>query len=322
MPFTNDGASYEELLAKLRDNRSSWDSARTFADCQEAIAGISDIDNAKFGALAEELRSYHGDDDELMLRQLYLTALAWPASDYGLTGAEWQGYFITALADGREVYAADRFADPDEWANVEVATQTLALTYDQQTGLMYDEENWYLPDGKTTVRLDQADPAKSRDEAGNLYLRGVLQEGAATASDLRQTHFDQETQRWRRWSDDGGEFEYYHNDDGVWERLGGKDTSGGNIWNRYHSTQHDWLRYDQRSGQWFDPGQNQWCTYERVGAAAAPAPAGQAEQDLDPTDLEPELQTFLAKLYELDPETRNVPIRTVLEMVADSEREL
>jgi hypothetical protein len=317
MAFTNDGASYEELLDKLRDARSSWDREETFAGCQEAIGGISGIDAAMFDELVEELRSYHSSDEDGMLRQLRLSALAWPAIDYGLKGAEWQDYFISELADGREVYATDRFADAGEWANLEVATQALALTYDPDTGLMYDEENWYLPDGKTRVTQDQNDPARSWDDEGNIYLRGVLQEGAATVADLRQTHFDQETQRWRRWSDDAGEFEYYQNEDGVWEHLRGRDTDGGYVWHRYHSAQYGWLRYNQRSEEWFDPGQAQWCTYERVGATAA-----EAGEDLELTDLEPALQEFLAKLYELDPESRNVPIRTVLELVVDSEREL
>jgi hypothetical protein len=265
--FTDNGSSYEELLNKLRDERSSWDSKETFAECRSAISGISDADPALYDALEQELREYYGGDEDRMLGQLRLSILAWPASDYGLTGAEWADYFISERAGGEEVYALDRFAEPQEWVKLEVSTQSLALTYDRDTGLMYDAENWYLPDGQTVVTLDVSNPELSTDAAGNSYLKGVLQ--APTVTDLRKTHFDQEQQRWRRWSDAGGEFEYYHNEDGEWERLR-PDDNGNDQWYRYHSAQQGWLRYDRVSDYWLDPQQNQWCKHGDIGAAVTP----------------------------------------------------
>lgn len=322
MPFTNDSALFQDLLDRLRDNRDSWVSARTFADCQEAVSGISGVEAETLGALVEQLRDFFVGNEELMLQQLRLTALAWTASDFGLTGAQWQGYFIAELADGEQLYASDRFAEPSQWAKVEVDAETLALAFDQETGLLFDEDNWYLPDGQTVVTLDAADPTTSRDEAGNTYVRGKLTEGAPTVADLREQHFDGEVQRWRRWSDDGGEFEHYNDDDGVWERLRGQD-GGRPVWYRRHGALHGWLRYDADSDTWLDPGVNQWRPHVQVGSPLTPvtepvreeAPA--TDGDLRIEDLQPELREFLEKLYELDPEHRNVPIRTVLEVLVE-----
>ncbi|HET9897399.1 MAG TPA: hypothetical protein VFQ44_20910 [Streptosporangiaceae bacterium] len=342
MPFTYDAAAYEELLDKLRENRDMWDTARTFAECQQVMSGISGIDAEKFAAMVGELRSYHADDQERMLEQLRLTALAWPASDYGLTGAEWQGYFVAELADKQQFHAADRFAEPSQWAKVEVAAEALALNFDEDTGLLYDEDNWYLPDGHTIVTLDSADPARSADAEGNVYVLGVLREGpdAAGPADSREPHFDAEVQRWRRWSDDGGEFEHYHNEDGVWERRRGTDDAGRTIWHRHHSAGYGWLRYDSKSDRWLDPKANEWRPHAEVGIPAAPvAPAEEParpesavsaevdaglevpadDQDLRLEDLAPELQEFLQRLYEMDPDHRKVPIRTVLEILVETE---
>jgi hypothetical protein len=218
MPFTNDGPRYADLLDTLRQNHSSWASAQTLAECQAAAGGISGVDADTLSALVGELSSQYMGAEHAMLEQLRLSALAWPAVDYGLTGPEWQGYFVTETADGQQFYATDRCALTQEWTGMEISAESLALTYDEQTGLLYDEENWYLPDGKTKLTLDAADPATSTDADGNVYVRGVLQDGMGTVANLRDAHFDTGTRRWRRWSDDGAQFEYYNNQDGTWER--------------------------------------------------------------------------------------------------------
>jgi hypothetical protein len=217
MPFTNDGASYADLLDTLRGNQSSWVGVQSLAACEEAVEGITGIDTETYSALMEELSTQYGGSEQLMLEQLRLSALAWPAADYGLNGPEWRGYFVTETADGQQLYATDRCALTQAWTELEISAESLALTYDEETGLLYDAESWYLPNGKTKVTLDGADPANSRDADGNLYVRGELHDSPAMAANLREQHFDPETQRWRRWSDDGEQFEYYNNEDGVWE---------------------------------------------------------------------------------------------------------
>jgi hypothetical protein len=268
MPFTDNGALYESVFDALRDNRDSWEGALTVAACDEAVSNISGIDLETYRALVAELRGQHVGNEEQVLHQLRLSALAWPAADYGLTGQEWQGYFVTETAGGQQLYATDRYATATEWAELEVAAESLAMTYDEQTGLLYDDQGYYLPDGKTPVTLDGTDPASSRDAAGNLYHRGVLRDGAATVANLRESHFDTQTQRWRRWSDDGAQFEYYHNEDGAWERLNGTD-----LWHRYHSEEHGWQPYNSGTGQWNDPRLNQVGAEPGVAAGQRVEPA-------------------------------------------------
>ena len=47
-----------------------------------------------------------------------------------------------------------------------------------------------------------------------------------------------------------------------------------------------------------------------------------AAQDLELAELQPELRTFVEKLYERNELHRMIPVRTVLEVVAESERRL
>jgi hypothetical protein len=279
MAFT-DWDSYVTLLDAMYEQRGQWDSAGGFAEfdrlvrqnCGGLVGGEGNAEVGVYGydGLASRLGEEFGGDNELVFEQIRLAALARPAAEYGL-GEQWRGYVISTRPDGGEVYAETRFAEPSGWAKIEVAALSLALAYDEETGLMYDATDWYLRDGRTKVWPDPATPGGYTDGAGNLYIRGELQAPAA-AADPAQPHFDTAAGRWRRRSADG-EFEHYHDGDGVWERR--RDQ----YWYRYHSDRFGWLAYDGPSMTWLDPttGNTTWRGHDEVGQPPAGAPSPAAE---------------------------------------------
>jgi len=291
MAFSN-WDTYRQLLEKLTEQRANWSNSKTYVDFDDAIKAncseIAALTNAdgmlEYDALLGELSKEFVDNKDLVYEQLKLVALAVPARDRGL-GQEWQGYFVSERANGEEVYATDKFAAPSAWEKVEVSITALALTYDEDTGLMYLGEDWFLKDGVTQVWEDPDAPGEFYDRAENRYIDGELQ--APTVLDLRQSHFDEETQRWRRWAEEDGEFEYYHQDDGIWERLHDgawerlHDIAGAALWHRHHSDQFGWMPYDKGSASWLDPFTQYtlWRSYSEVGtplpqpAAPEPTPA-------------------------------------------------
>jgi hypothetical protein len=259
--------SYVPLLDALAVQRQRWDGAKDFAtfdslvrqNCSELVGGEGcPVGEWGYEALLEGLREEFGDDDESLFKQIRLTALAWSAVQYGL-GEEWSGYFISEQPDGTEVYAGSRFAKASDWTKLEVSSTALSLDYDEETGLMYDATDWYLRDGKTQVWPDETNPGAFKDREGNVYIMGELQ--APTVQDRRQQHYDAESERWRRWSDEAGGFEYYHDEDGVWERF--KD----GLFYRLHSAEFGWLAYDEESDTWLDTviEDPQWRKRQEVG---------------------------------------------------------
>jgi hypothetical protein len=315
MPFTN-WDPYLPLLDSMAEQRSAWESAADFASFDAAVRqncpgllGGEDTDLGAYGyeSLTQELQAALGNPN-LVFAQIKLVALASPAAALGL-GPEWQGYFIGNGVDGREMYAPDRFADPSGWAPVEVGAKALSLTHDAETGLMYDSEHWYLADGKTIVTEDPDQPGAFKDSAGNVYIKGELQQAMAPAPGEQQ--FDAQTGRWRRAGQDG-EFEYYHADDGVWERS--RQVGPSTMWHRYHGERFGWLPYDQASGKWLDPTtQNTaWRGYEEVGKPVAEpqgtgesaAARAQVSDSAEPDDLEEdeefdeETEALIAEEYE------------------------
>ena len=306
MPFSN-WSSYPDLLDDLAEERTRWDSAANFKEFDAAIRDSCPdlVDGpAGYAALAQELMDDSGGAEDLVFERIKLVALARPAAELGL-GPEWQGYFLSERMDGEEVYAADQFAEPSGWVKVEVSSGALALAYDEEAGLMYNQENWYLKDGKTIVTEDPAELGTFVDSAGNQYIKGELQ--APTVEDLRQQHFDTQANRWRRWSDDGGEFEYYHNEDGVWERA--PTLAETTAWRRYHGRQFGWLHYDGPSDTWLDPTtQNtRWRPQNEVGmplasaTTAVPETAQKAAAQSpgpDDDDIDEEADQLIVEEYE------------------------
>lgn len=129
----------------------------------------------------------------------------------------------------------------------------------------------------------------------------TLEAVAAEPQDLREQHFDDESGRWRRWSESDSEFEYYHDEDAVWERT--RD----DLWCRYHDGAGEWLPYDGPSDTWLY--QDAWVAYDRIGAPPAesddeePIPEDEAglmelaERMIDETlaELEDEIEPMSAE---------------------------
>ena len=153
-----------------------------------------------------------------------------------------------------------------------------------------------------------ADPATD-DSAG-------LDEAGAEA-DPHAQQFDEDFGRWRRWSDDG-EYEYYQDDDAVWERPQGE------LWSRYHDDAQEWLPYDRPSQTWLH--ENAWVAYDQVGALDNAAPGGgpaAADDDGEDEDLAAMAERLVAEtLAELDEDTEPLTDDERAEAVAEVLREL
>jgi hypothetical protein len=267
MTFSN-WDHYADLLDKIVEQRDTWADTRTLPEFDERIrTSHSDLvaGEAGFAALVAELRPEFLSDENEVYEQIKLVVLARPGLELGL-GEEWTGYFISERIDGTQVYADDRHAVPSSWLKVEVSTKALSLDYDDEAGLMYDSENWYLRDGRTIVWADQDRSGVFVDGAGKTYVHGEPE--VAAEADLREQHFDEETGRWRRLHEQDNEFEYYHDNDGVWERWHDEQ------WHRLHAGAGTWLAYHEDSETWLHD--NEWQSYDAV---THPVPVVPDEED-------------------------------------------
>jgi hypothetical protein len=267
--------SYSDLLDRMWAERSSWRDAgnigelvaRVSASSPGLIGGNAESEVGDFGlaALRIALSSDYADGKALAQR-IRLAALSRPAADYGF-GPEWSAYYVSENAAGEQVYALDRFAEPREWTVVgsdsaaSLAEESVpALTFDEETGLFRDATTWYLPDQRTVVTQDLMHHRRFHDRDGHTYIQGELWAPG-------QQVFDQALGRWGRLDGASGEFEYFHDDDQVWEREG---TDG---WSRWHAAAAAWLPFDRPSGTWLY--RSTWLTEpqldELVRGPAAPA---------------------------------------------------
>jgi hypothetical protein len=176
-----DWAKYNSVLDGLRLQRSAWEAEKDYRGFSDAIdrscAELRGGPSTSYGdlgldSLRESLSENLGDEDQVY-EQIRLVTLAEPAP--AGFGEAWLGFFISSRRDGEQVRSADQFAAPSSWANFEppgeesaenAATQVVdatddvapGLTFDEVTGMFFDESNWYLPDGVTNVtRLGSSD---------------------------------------------------------------------------------------------------------------------------------------------------------------------
>ncbi len=246
----SDWESYVLLLDELRDKRMSWDSASYYADFDKLTttncAVLKEGDRG-LDSLVTALRPDYLGNDDLMYEQIKIAALARPAETLRGFGQDWKGYFVSERLNGAEVCSQSRYAAPADWEPVDDAgglgeiaeepaglketevppappPEPAPLTYDNDTGLWYDEHYWYLADGVTVVE-PVAGTDLFADSYGNRYARGVLYK----EPDLRQEHFDQQTGRTRRAYGDGL-FEYLHENGQDWERT--VVVGGQSFWGR------------------------------------------------------------------------------------------
>lgn len=276
--------SYVELLDRLWQESDTWRSARSFEQFEERIEQMlpellggdsrSVVGEYGFTALAQALSEDYADRDDAAAR-IGFAALSRSAADHGLS-EDWSGYFVSRDTDDQLVYCDERYAEPNRWLPIDTVEADAdeapdpgvgsVLTRDEDAGLLYDAEHWYLPDGVTIVELDPDNEGYSRDAAGGLYHLGQ-------AADPATTLFDRASGKWRR-AIGTGEFEYFHEADQVWERPGEHQH-----WTRQHHGTSTWLPYDAPSQTWLYD--NQWLPGDRIGAPepARPATTEQALQE-------------------------------------------
>lgn len=327
----SDWESYVLLLDELRDKRMSWDSASYYADFDKATttncAVLKEGDRG-LDSLVTALRPDYLGNDDLMYEQIKIAALARPAETLRGFGQDWKGYFVSERLNGAEVCSQSRYAAPADWEPVDDAgglgeiaeepaglketevppappPEPAPLTYDNDTGLWYDEHYWYLADGVTVVE-PVAGTDLFADSYGNRYARGVLYK----EPDLRQEHFDQQTGRTRRAYGDGL-FEYLHENGQDWERT--VVVGGQSFWGRLHSDRHGWLAYDQAGGYWLDTtiAPADWRPRGEVGLPVEP----RIEPPAEPTEVGVAEQEARAKFDELLVNAREKRLREAIDRI-------
>ena len=260
----SDWGSYIGLLDQMWGKAGAWRSAQSFEQLAEQIRSASPelvggdaastVGEHGFAALAEALAENYGDNETVAAR-IRFAALCRPAAEHGLP-AEWAGYFVAEDEGGTLVFSPERFAEPGTWQPVDAqqpqgsAGTRSALARDEDSGLLYDAEHWYLEDGATVVQPDTDNPGYAHDAAGHLYHLGKPADPATTL-------FDRESGRWRRGTG-SGDYEYHHDQDQVWERHGEQG-----LWLRLHEGTGRWLPYDAPSQTWLSEGR--WLSGDRIG---------------------------------------------------------
>lgn len=276
----SDWDSYTGLLDKLADAESNWSDAADFAEFDAKVRqNCADLvpNSGGYAELVTRLdESSDYDDEDTLFEHLRIVIFA-EAADVSELGADWTGYWISKDSDDAGIYAESRTAAVSAWAAV-------------------------------------ADPADT-DEAVAAEDVDAAEPVAADAEvDPHEQQFDEDFGRWRRWSDDG-EYEYYQDDDDVWERVVGE------LWSRHHDDAGQWLPYDGPSDTWLHEGA--WVAYDQVGAPQPDQPAAADEQADDGEDLAALAERLVAEtLADLDEDTEPLTDDERAEAVAAVRREL
>jgi hypothetical protein len=171
-----DWSSYLGLLDKMWDKRAAWQGAANLVELQGFVEQSCGDVAGGFTTLRAELAG-HSDEEVMLL--VRFAALSRPGKDYGM-GADYTGWFVSEYPPGTLVCAPQRFAELSLWQPVagpesEPAadeTPSDGLTYDAETGLFYDAENWYLPDRVTVVTPDPDVAGRFRDAHGTVHVHG------------------------------------------------------------------------------------------------------------------------------------------------------
>jgi hypothetical protein len=174
------------------------------------------------------------------------------SGDYGDANQLFEHIRIAALAAPAEDSGMDA-----EWAGYWISRDT-------DDDPVYADSR-YAPPGLWTPMSTEADTAETNGEPESVETAAV---------DLTEQHYDEESGRWRRWNADDSEFEYYHDTDGVWERL--RDGTSY----RYHDVAEEWLAYDAGSGTWWY--EDDWRPFDDVGTTPEPTEPPAPEMAAEP----------------------------------------
>ena len=197
----SDWTVYVPLLDALREQSGNWGSSKNFTEFDEAITRTnadfrggegSSYNQCGLDSLVEELLKDFVGNYDLVYEQIRLAALAIERPDLG---EDWAGCFVSKKSDGTDVWAESRYAAPASWEKADipakvpasalddvqeldedldpVAAEPPGLTLDPETGLLYDEDNWYLMDGKTVVTEVEGADQFVDPKTGIRYRLGV-----------------------------------------------------------------------------------------------------------------------------------------------------
>lgn len=174
-----DWNSYVGLFDRMWDKRGAWHGAANLVELQGFVEQSCGDAAGGFTTLRAELADGRSDEEVMLL--VRFAALSRPGKDYGM-GADYTGWFVSEYPPGTLVCATERFAELSLWQpvagpeseseSVPVETASDGLTYDGETGLFYDAENWYLPDRVTVVTPDPDVAGRFRDAHGTVYVHG------------------------------------------------------------------------------------------------------------------------------------------------------
>lgn len=171
-----DWNSYVGLCDQMWGQRGAWYGATNLAELTEHVTkSCPDVVGGTGGFTALTAALADGRTDDEVARLVRFAALSRPAADYAM-GADYTGWFVSEYPAGTLVCATERFAELSVWtpigAPAPAATGLDGLTYDAESGLYYDAENWYLPDRITVVTPDPDAPDRFRDAHGTVYVHG------------------------------------------------------------------------------------------------------------------------------------------------------
>jgi hypothetical protein len=266
-----DWNSYTGLLDNLAEAESNWSDATDFAEFDAKVrqncSGLVP-NSGGYDELVTHLDESgdYGDADKLF-EHLRIVIFA-EAADVAELGADWAGYWISKDGDDAQIYAESRGAAVSAWTAMDDTAAT-----------------------EETADVEETEPAAANTDV---------------ADPQQQQQFDEESGRWRRWSDDDDAYEYFHQDDGVWERV------AGDLWSRYHDGARRWLPYNGPSETWLH--ENAWVAYEQVGAP---------DDDGDDEDLDALAARLVAEtLAELEEEIEPLTDDERAEAIATVRREL
>lgn len=208
-------AKYEDLLDSLSDD-SGWSDKDTYDEFKEYLdSNYSDRADGDTGyeALLSELSEDTSDQDEVY-QKFRILGMAYKHTDGSWRSFNFENKLVWCQDDEPTTNLDTWFEveEEEEGAADDLARDELGRIRDPETGLLYDEESWYTPDGvlvefnptgmgfdeeagllfdatsyytpkHVPVTISPDDRTWSYDADGKWYERGILSESAASSQE-------------------------------------------------------------------------------------------------------------------------------------------